>query len=318
MADPTLQIVIVNRNSGPLVRRCLRSIASACREGVDLVDVTVVDDGSADSHLDGDLACDVPFRILRRPRSGYGASCNAAALTHTTDYVLFLNTDLFLEPDSLTKPLAFLEQPANADIGILGLQLRDENGEIARHCRRFPSLLDFLSEALGLQMVMRAFGMGPFLEFDCRSTLKVDQPIGAYMLMRGAIFRGLRGYDERFFVYYEDLDLTRRARSAGYDAVFFAGAWATHIGGATAKSVWAESIFFNLRSKLVFIVKWFGVGWGCLFFPLVYVVEPILRSGRSLLQGRARKAGAELAAMLGLWLNFPALVFRGPRVNWPF
>jgi GT2 family glycosyltransferase len=156
------------------------------------------------------------------------------------------------------------------------------------------------------------------MDFDCRSTRKVDQPIGAYMLMRGAVFRQLRGYDERFFVYYEDLDLTRRARAAGYDAVFFADVWATHLSGATARNVWTESIFFNLRSKLVFIVKWFGVAWGIILLPLIYVVEPALRSMSSLLRGRGSKAAKEFVAMLGLWLNLPALLFRGPRVNWPF
>jgi GT2 family glycosyltransferase len=283
-----------------------------------LEEIAIVDDESTDGSADADFPAEIPCRVIRRPRSGYGASCNAAALAGTSDYVLFLNTDLFLERESLSWPVAFLESPANAGIGILGIQLRYESGEIARHCRNFPGLIDFAAEALGLEPVMRAFGRGRFLDFDCRSTRKVDQPIGAYMLMRGTLFRQLRGYDERFFVYYEDLDLTRRARAAGYDAVFFADVWATHLSGATAKGVWSESIFFNLRSKLVFIVKWFGAAWGFVFLPLVYVAEPVLRSVASLLRGRGAKAGKEFAAMIGLWLNLPILLLRGPRANWPF
>lgn len=318
MSDPSLQIVIVNRNSGPLVHRCATSIAGASKEGLQLVDVAIVDDGSTDGSGDANFPTEIPCRVIRRARSGYGASCNAAALTATSDYVLFLNTDLFLERESLSRAVAFLENPANAGTGILGIQLRYENGEIARHCRKFPGLVDFAGGALGLEPVMRAFGRGGFLDFDCRSTRKVDQPIGAYMLMRGPLFRQIKGYDERFFVYYEDLDLTLRARAAGYDAVFFADVWATHLAGATAKGVWAESIFFNLRSKLVFIVKRFGVAWGIVFLPLIYVVEPTLRCVASLSRRQGAKAAKEFVAMIGLWLNFPTLLSRGPRANWPF
>jgi GT2 family glycosyltransferase len=318
MHEPTLQIVIVNRNSGSLVRHCLESIASACKDGIRLEDVAIVDDDSTDGSGSIDFPPGLSCRNIRRERSGYGASCNAAALASLTDYVLFLNTDLFLQPDCLTKPIAFLEHHANARIGILGIQLRYDNGEISRNCRTFPGLLDFIGESFGLQAILRELGIGRVQDFDCRSTRRVDQPIGAYMLMRGALFRQLRGYDERFFVYYEDLDLTRRARTEGYEAVFYADVWAIHLGGATAKSAWAESIFFNLRSKLIYIVKWFGFAWGCVFFPLVYVVEPMLRGLKSVFQGRVGKAAKEFIAMFGLWLNFPVLVTRGPRANWPF
>ena len=319
MSAPSLQIVIVNRNSGPLITRCVGSIIGAATGGgFVLQEVSIVDDESTDRSVDVCFPTEIPLKVVRGNRSGYGASCNVGALAGTADYVLFLNTDAFLQPDALSRPIAFLEDPANTAVGILGIQLRYENGEVAAHCRNFPKLLDFFGESVGLEPVMRRYGRGRFLAFDCRSTRKVDQPMGAYMLMRGALFRKLKGYDERFFVYYEDLDLARRARERGYDAIYFADAWATHLSGATARRVWAESIFFNLRSKLLFIVKWFGIGWGIVFFPLVYVVEPVLRSVSSLLRGRGSKARAEFVALLGLWLNLPLLVLRGPRANWPF
>jgi hypothetical protein len=317
MRLPSLQIVIVNRNSGTLVRRCVESITAAEREGFALKDVAVVDDGSSDGSCDKLPADGLPLRVLRRPRSGYGASCNAGVTGSDADYILFLNTDLFLEKETLSSTVAFLERPENAGVGILGIQLRYPDGRIAAHCRNFPGRSVFLRESLGLHLLRKNAG-GRFMDFDHKSTREVDQILGAYMLMRGDVFRSLGGYDERFFVYYEDLDLSMRARRARWRTVFYADVWATHLENATAKSVWAESIFFSLRSKMLYIGKWFGLSWALLFFPIIYGIEPALRACMAAARGFGRQLCQELKAWASLWLNLPVRLLAGPRKNWPF
>jgi GT2 family glycosyltransferase len=316
MPVPTLKIVIVNRNSGPLLERCLDSLSQARRDGFELAEVAVIDDASTDGSAD-DLKSDgLPLRVQRRPRSGFGASCNASALEGTADYILLVNTDLFVTQDCIAGPVAFLERPENSRFGILGIQLRYPDGRIAELGRKFPGRLSVFAETLGLHTLRRRNRHIP--EFTPDMTQEVDHTMGAFMLIRGALYRQFRGFDERFFVYYEDLDLSWRASRAGIRSVYYPKVWATHLQNATAKTVWSESVFFSMRSRLILVFKWFGPLWGVLFLPVVYVAGPCLRVGASLFRGQFSRARAELAAWASLWLNLPFLVFKGPRANWPY
>jgi GT2 family glycosyltransferase len=317
MTVPTLKIVIVNRNSGPLLQRCVESLSKARRDGFQLAEVAVIDDASTDGSADNLKADGLPLRVQRRPRSGFGASCNASALEGTADYILLVNTDLFVTQDCIARAVAFLEQPENSRFGILGIQLRYPDGRIAELGRKFPGRLSMFAETLGLHTLIE--WRNPHIgEFTPNMTQEVDHTMGAFMLIRGALYRRLRGFDERFFVYYEDLDLSWRASRAGTRSVYYPEVWATHLQNATAKTVWPESVFFSMRSRLILVFKWFGPLWGILFLPVVYVAGPCLRVVASLFRGKFGRAQAELAAWVSLWLNMSFLVIKGPRANWPY
>jgi GT2 family glycosyltransferase len=128
-----------------------------------------------------------------------------------------------------------MKQSENADVGICGIQLQDDSGHIARSCARFPSLRIFAMQALGLNTLpwFRSWGMH-MLEWDHGKTREVDHVIGAFYLMRRALFESLGGFDERFFVYLEDLDFSLRARKAGWSSVYLATTQAFHAGGGVS------------------------------------------------------------------------------------
>ena len=316
MSRPTLKIVIVNRNSGPLLDRCLESLSQSRREEFQLVEVAVVDDASTDGSAQNLPARGLPLRLQRRPRSGFAASCNAGGLEGQADYILLLNTDLFVSPDCIDKAVAFLERPENSAYGILGIQLRYPDARIGALGRNFPGKLTMFAETLGLYVLTR--GRKDRADFDPNVTQEVDHTMGAFMLIRGAVFRQVGGFDERFFVYYEDLDFSWRVSRAGARTIYYAEAWATHLQNATAKTVWPESVFFSMRSRLMLVFKWFGPWWGTLFVPVVYVIGPSLRVIFPAARGQFRRAKAEVAAWVSLWLNLPFLLTKGPRANWPF
>ena len=318
MSVPTLKIIIVNRNSGALLRRCLASLSQARSDGFALTEVAVVDDASTDGSAEHLQADGLPLKVYRRSRSGFGASCNVRGLEGDVDYILLLNTDLFVTPDCIAKAVAFLERPENSAFGVLGIQLRYPDGRPAELGRRFPGKLTLFAETLGLHVLRKAHGGARPADFAHDATQEVDHTMGAFMLIRGPVFRRFHGFDERFFVYYEDLDFSWRLARAGVRSIYYADAWATHLQNATAKSVWPESVFFSMRSRLMLMFKWFGPLWGALFVPVVYIAGPGLRVAASAGRGQFRRAGAELAAWASLWLNLPFLVAKGPRANWPY
>lgn len=278
-----IDIVIVNWNSGDQFRECVESVqahgaGSAAR-------VVVVDNGSTDGSADAVDGLSGVELIRTGENLGFAAACNRGAAVGNAPYLLFLNPDTRLFANSLSVPLALMEQPENADVGICGIQLVDESGQLNRTCARFPTLGRLAAGALGLDKVPGLRGAAMRMaDWDHAETRAVDQVIGAFFLIRRDLFERLGGFDERFFVYFEEVDLSFRARQAGWRSVYLAGARAFHAGGGTSRQVKAHRLFYSLRSRLLYGFKHFS-GWQAwVLMGVTCLVEPLTRTGYCLVR----------------------------------
>lgn len=284
---PSLDIIIVNWNAGQQLHDCLESIVSTNCDGFTLGQVVVVDNASSDDSLDGLDTLSLPLTIIRNTANkGFGVACNQGASVCDADYLLFLNPDTRLFEHSLLVPLQFMQDKANQDVGICGIQLVDGNGEVARTCAHFPSLLRFTAQAIGLNKFPGLKGMGIHMaEWDHLSDKSVDHVIGAFFFIRRTVFEVLAGFDERFFVYLEDVDLSLRVSQSSWRSVYLAGAQAFHLGGGTSQQVKATRLFYSLRSRLIYGLKHFSLWQVWLLFGLTLFVEPVTRLLFALLRG---------------------------------
>jgi GT2 family glycosyltransferase len=283
-----IDIIIVNWNSGDLLRKCLFSLNRfSCGN---LSKVVVVDNGSVDTSADGLGKFDFPLQVLRnRENLGFARACNQGAAVCDARYLLFLNPDTELFDSSLVVPLAFMEDATNLDVGICGIQLVDEKGRVARTCARIPSLSRFAVQAIGLNKFPGLRGAGVHMdEWDHLSDKSVDHVIGAFFFMRRTVFEALNGFDERFFVYLEDVDFSLRAKQVGWKTVYLTGAQAFHQGGGTSRQVKAKRLFYSLRSRLLYGLKHFSLWQAWVLLGLTIVVEPLSRSVFSLFRGGIR------------------------------
>lgn len=114
-------------------------------------------------------------------------------------------------------------------------------------------------------------------DWDHAGSRAVDQVIGAFFLIRRAVFDELGGFDERFFVYFEEVDLALRARRAGWRSMFFGDAQAFHKGGGTSDQVKGQRLFFSLRSRLRYGAKHFGPTSHFALVVVTWLVEPVAR-----------------------------------------
>jgi hypothetical protein len=257
---PSISIIIVNWNAGQQLRDCISSIARASHEGFSLCGVAVVDNGSSDDSLTGIDQLGVPVSIIRNVANrGFAAACNQGAAQVTGDYLLFLNPDAVLFEDSLTRPIEFMERKDNASIGICGIKLLDEQGSYSTSCARFPSARIFLGAATGLSKLFpRVFPRHLMSGIECKNGGVVDQVIGAFFLVRAELFNKLNGFDECFFVYFEEVDFSLRAKRLGYSSYLLTGATAFHKGGGCTDAVKATRLFYSLRSRLQYGKKHFS------------------------------------------------------------
>ena len=282
---PTLTIVIVNWNAGQLLRDCISSIANTERKGFVLSEVVVVDNASTDNSLHGIELTSVPVRVVRNlDNRGFAAACNQGVNDDAGDYLLFLNPDTRLFADSLARPISFLEQAAQSSIGICGIRLVDEHGNCTTSAARFPTLRVMTGRILRLSKILpRLFPAHLLTAADLQQTGPVDQVIGAFFLIRKVTYFRCRGFDERFFLYFEEVDLSLRAKQAGYSSYFFSDASACHRGGGSSDQIKATRLFFSLRSRILYARKHYPA---TAFFVLVFLtmLELPLRLAQSTLR----------------------------------
>jgi hypothetical protein len=270
-----LDIVIVNWNAGLQLRTCIESIV---QHGSGLVNKTiVVDNGSVDGSEIGIDAFPNVVLLRNSTNHGFAKACNLGAQQASGEFLLFLNPDAALFPETLSGVVAYLQNPVNVKVGICGVQLLDEAGHISRSCARFPSLTGFVVRAVGLDRFFPR--LGHFMaEWDHAQTREVDHVIGAFFLVRRKLFKSLSGFDERFFVYLEDVDFSYRARQAGWQSMYLASGQAFHAGGGTSHQVKAHRLFYSLRSRMLYACKHFSWVGAFLAIMVTLFVEPISRS----------------------------------------
>jgi len=264
-----LDIVIVNWNTGPQLWDCLQSISLASPASVQCV---VVDNASADGSADGLEGLPLPLTMIRNHENkGFAYACNQGAKAGRSEYILFLNPDFRLFPDSLVKALHFLEGKRNERVGILGIQLVDHNGVVQRNAARFPTPKSLFYQMLGFDRLWpRRFPSHFMTDWNHRESREVDQVTGAFFLVRRVVFEELKGFDERFFMYFEDLDFAYRAKRAGWKSYYLADAQALHYGGGASNQVKARRLSYVLKSRVLYVVKHFGMpaAWGILLTSL--------------------------------------------------
>jgi N-acetylglucosaminyl-diphospho-decaprenol L-rhamnosyltransferase len=308
-----VDVVIVNWDSGLHLRRCLDSMLLASREGFELARVVVVDNASSDGSADDLCYAGLPLVFLRNAENrGFAAACNEGARRSKADYLLFLNPDTALERNSLEAPIAFLERPENGHIGICGVPLVDEGGRVSRSCGRFPTPRHLMGRCLGLDRLFPRVLPNHFLsEWDHSESRVVDQVMGAFFLVRRKLFERLRAFDERFFVYYEELDFSYRARQVGWTSYFLATTCAMHHGCGCTEQAKAARLFYSLQSRILYSYKHFGrtAATGVLMGTLL--AEPFSRVALGAAHGSLIEIQDTFRAYGMLWRCLPKIVAKG-------
>jgi GT2 family glycosyltransferase len=252
-------IIIVNWNVCALLRRCLAGLPEAV--GPDIrTEVIVVDNASHDGSVAMVRAEFPAVRLLaNRENRGFAGGNNQGMAAGRGRTLLLLNPDTEPAPGALAAMLATLDSAPG--IGMVGPRLLNPDGSTQPSRRRFPTLVTALIESTPLQPY---FPDHPLLRryyvADRPATERqdVDWITGACMLVRRAVVQQVGGFDERYFMYSEELDWCRRIREAGWRIVYEpAAAVVHHEGQSSAQDVPARHLRFQ-RSKVRYFLRWHG------------------------------------------------------------
>ena len=276
-----LLVSIVNTDNRERLRACLSSVLGAAG-GIGLC-VVVVDNASRDGSA-AMVRSEFPEVVLieRESRAGYSANHNQALRLPPEPYALLLNEDTELLPGALAALLSFAE--GNPRCGVVGPLVLNPNGSLQPSCNRFPHPA---AEALrALLPAGWARRLDPALSAPAHACAGFPDWVGGVcLLLRRQALEQVGGLDEGFFLFYEEVDLCRRLRAAGWEVGFAPEARIMHHGGRTyAGDPWAWAAGCLRQSRR----RYFRKHHGALAAALVGWADA-LGLARSLMAGRARR-----------------------------
>lgn len=238
-AAPQLAVVVVNYEAGEVLRQCIAHLAASLLP----LQILVVDNASSDGSLAGLETLALPQRhrleVLRLPRNlGFGAACNRGVAATTAPWLVLLNPDCLVAPDSLERLLAHAQ--ADPSIGLIGAAMRNPDGSLQRAVRRRdPTPWRSLMTLSGLARFETRWPLLQGVEAPAATPPcaleSVDAVSGALMLLPRPVFEALGGFDEGYFLHCEDLDLCRRVRAAGWRVVLAGEVEVRHIQGVCSR-----------------------------------------------------------------------------------
>lgn len=238
-----LSIIIVSFNTKELLKRCITELMEASKN-LDY-EIIVVDNNSKDGSEEM-VKKDFPSIqfIQSGANLGFGAANNLGFKKSSGEFIVLLNSDAFIVGDSLE--LALDKMKSDSKIGLLGGQLRGEKGEWQPSARTFPSLINDLYILSGLSdkySTSKIFGKPDMTYKNQNEEFECDWIPGAFSIIRREAL-GEEIFDEKFFLYYEEVDMCLRLKSDGWKILYSPEIEVIHLGGAST-STFSE----NLVSK---------------------------------------------------------------------
>jgi len=254
-----LSVIIVSYNVKYFLEQCLCSLTRACRNME--TEIWVVDNHSTDSSIAYLQPRFGNVKFINNPTNEGFAKANNQALARVTgEYILFLNPDTLLAEDCIEKCLAFMHE--KKDCGLLGVHMIDGNGKFLKESKRgLPTLSNSFYKMCGLAKLFprsprfAGYYLGQLPE---KENYPIDVIAGAFMMAPASVLKKTGSFDERFFMYGEDVDLSYRVQKAGFTNYYFAGTSIVHFKGESSPRPTAKQVRVFYDAMAIFVKKHFA------------------------------------------------------------
>jgi GT2 family glycosyltransferase len=260
---PAISILIVSFNTKDVLRECLESVQVASRDLA--VETIVVDNCSRDGSA-AMVRQEFPWvKVIESPENlGFGRANNLAFEAAKGRYIVLLNSDAFLQANTLCLSLEKME--ADPTVGLASGRLVGRDGLLQPSARMFPNPVRQLLVISGLAdryPKSRFFGQADRTWADPMQAAEVDWVPGAYSIIPASILHEHGFFDPRFFLYYEEVDLCLRIKNAGFKVMYWPEICIVHVGGESSRQIktlemsqtGAQLVLWRMRSTLLYYRK---------------------------------------------------------------
>lgn len=268
-----ISVIVVSYNTAALLPEMLEKLHASF--GHYSVEVIFVDNNSSDDSVEVIRRISPHSKLIVNAHNvGFGRANNQALAHARGRYLLLLNTDAFVAPNSLAVSGDYMDR--NAACGILGVRLVGRDGVLQPCARFFPTALNLFLQRSGLVRLMHGVQMVDDMSWDHASIKPCDWVVGCYLMVRREVVDRIGLFDPRYFLYYEEVDMCLAAKRAGWQVIFNPHTTVVHIGGESAKSqgnitksgrqlsalqVESELLYFRKNFSLAYFLLYLLASW---------------------------------------------------------
>ena len=256
-----ITVIIVNYNTAHLLADAIGALRISGL-GMQLQTVVVDNasrDGSAEVLRTKFADCEL---IYNHVNVGFGRANNQVLPLARGRYILLLNTDAFVAPETLSRTAAYMD--AHPQCGVLGVRLVGLDGVLQPSCRYFPTPWNIFIARIGIDRFFPSVRPMDDMAWDHASNRECDWVPGCYYLVRKEVIDAVGLFDPRYFLYFEEVDHCRAVKAAGWTVNYFSDTTVVHIGGESAKtagkltSTSAQISELQVESEMLYFRKQYG------------------------------------------------------------
>jgi GT2 family glycosyltransferase len=278
----TISAIVVTYNSSDVIRECLSSLVAVANELP--LEIIVVDNDSTDETPEI-VSQEFPsVKLIHNNNTGYGAGNNRGFKAAIGEYIAIINPDLIISPDALKALVNHLEE--NTNVGIVGPKLLDGNGNLIDSACPPYSAWRSLSKYFGLEKFSTKLVSGDYYN----KSINMQEPFnvawlgGACLVMSREVYHQLKGFDEDFFLFVEDVDICNRAQNNGWDIVYLPNTIVTHYASTSvSKTPFITTLLYHTSPLLYFRKR--GRKNAIYLLKLGYSIELLIKIIKRLLKG---------------------------------
>ena len=228
-----ISVILVSYNTAKMSVEALDSLFTS--QGDFTLEVFVVDNASKDNSVQVIKKAYPDITLIENKENvGFGRANNQVLGFAKGEFVLLLNTDAFVQAETLQKTVQYMQ--AHPRCGVLGVKLLGRDGELQPSCRYFPTPFNLFASRVGLHRLLPNIKMVDDTDWNSSLTQDCDWVPGCYYLVRKSVIDQVGLFDPLFFLYSEEVDHCYATKKAGWEVTYFADATVVHIGGESAKT----------------------------------------------------------------------------------
>jgi len=259
--QPDVSVILISYNAGHLFDELFGAL-DAARNGLKC-QIIAVDNASRDDSVEILRTRYQNVELIENKTNvGFARANNQALAQARGRYILLLNTDAFVAPDTLRKTIDYMD--AHPRCGVLGVKLVGRDGSLQPSCRYFPTPWNVFLASTGLKRFFPGTRLVDDMSWDHASVRECDWVPGCYYLVRREVIERVGLFDPRYFLYYEEVDHCRAVRQDGWSVVYYPYTQVVHIGGGSAASegplnaTSRQISALQTESELLYFRKHFG------------------------------------------------------------
>jgi len=247
-----LSIAIVTYNNERTIGKCIKSIIKYVEHKLSYI-LYVIDNNSSDGTLNIVKSISDDITIIRnRKNIGFGAGHNKLLNILDSRYHIVVNPDILIQNNCITEMTEFMD--SSNDIGLLSPLIKHPDGRIQYLCKRNPTFLDLFIRFIFPHTFIKRHNYFEMRETGYNKEFKIEYATGCFMLFRTEVFKRLCGFDEHFFLYLEDADITRRVNEISR-TVFYPYNYVVHEWQRGTHKI-PKLMWIDIQSAFYYFRKW--------------------------------------------------------------